>query len=154
MSRRREGRTMAEMDAERGARLFLTIWAAARRSVRLVEQRMREEGLDDHELALVFELALAGAPLSPPAGADRMGVAFMTASDALARLEARGTVRRQPNPEDRRSSLFALTARGDAQAGRAVAVVAPLAEDLAESAGVSADELQALATQLNRVFTP
>src|SRR5580765_8472753 len=131
MSRRREDRRMAQVDADHGARLFVSIWAAARRSVRLVEQRMREEGVDDHELALVFELALAGAPLSTTAVAERMGVPFMTASDALARLEARGTVRRQPNPADGRSSLFALTPRGAEQAGRAVALVAPLADDLA-----------------------
>src|SRR3954449_7715377 len=114
------------MDAERGARLFVTIWAAARRSVRLVEQRMREEGLDDHELALVLELALAGVPLSTTAVAERMGVPFMTASDALARMEARGTARQEPNPADRRSSLFALTSRGDEQARLATAIVAQL----------------------------
>ena len=83
-----------------------------------------------------------------------MGVPFMTASDALARLEARGTVRRKSNPADRRSSLFALTARGEEQAGRAVAIVAPVADDLADSAGLTADELQTLATQLNGVLTP
>jgi DNA-binding MarR family transcriptional regulator len=145
---------MAGMNADRGARLFVTIWAAARRSVRLVEQRMREEGVDDHELALVFELALADTPLSTTAVAERMGVPFMTASDALARLVARGTVRQQPNPADRRSSLFALTAQGEEQARRAVAIVAPLTDDLADSAGLTADELQALATELNRVLTP
>ena len=36
-----------------------------------------------------------------------------TASDVVRRLEARGYVRRRPNPEDGRSSLFELSAAGD-----------------------------------------
>jgi DNA-binding MarR family transcriptional regulator len=142
------------MATDRGAQLFVTVWAAARRSVRLVEQRMREEGADDHELALVLELALADAPLTTTAVAERMGVAFMTASDALGRLESGGTVRQAPNPADRRSSLFTLTETGEVQARRAVSILAPLADELAAAAGLSADEIQGLASRLHEVFTP
>ena len=34
-------------------------------------------------------------------------------SDVVRRLESRGHVRRRPNPDDGRSFLFELTARGD-----------------------------------------
>jgi DNA-binding MarR family transcriptional regulator len=138
---------------ERGAQLFVTVWAAARRSVRLVEQRLREEGADDHELALVLELVLADGPLTTTAVAERMGVAFMTASDALTRLESRGTVRQAPNPADRRSSLFMLTEQGEVQARRALSILAPLAEELAAAAGLSVEDIQGLAARLNEAFT-
>ena len=36
-----------------------------------------------------------------------------TASDVVRRLEGRRLVKRAPNPDDGRSSLFALTAKGD-----------------------------------------
>jgi DNA-binding MarR family transcriptional regulator len=139
---------------DRGAQLFVTVWAAARRSVRLVEQRMRDEGADDHELALVLELALADGPLTTTAVAERMGVAFMTASDALGRLESRGTVRQAPNPADRRSSLFTLTEKGESQARRAISILAPLADELGAAARLSLDEVQGLAARLKEVFTP
>ncbi|MFL5937837.1 MAG: MarR family transcriptional regulator [Gaiellaceae bacterium] len=141
------------MATERGAQLFVTVWAAARRSVRLVEQRLREEGADDHELALVLELVLADGPLTTTAVAERMGVAFMTASDALTRLESRGTVRQAPNPADRRSSLFMLTEQGEVQARRALSILAPLAEELAAAAGLSVEDIQGLAARLNEAFT-
>src|SRR5436189_5898497 len=98
MSRFRDSPRMPGVTTDRGAQLFITVWAAARRAVRLVEERLRQEGAGDDELALVLELVLANRPLTTTAVAERMGVAFMTASDALARLESRRTVRPAPNP--------------------------------------------------------
>jgi DNA-binding MarR family transcriptional regulator len=45
--------------------------------------------------------------------AGQLGMPLTTASDVVRRLEGRGHVRRRPNPEDGRSFLFELTARGD-----------------------------------------
>jgi DNA-binding MarR family transcriptional regulator len=60
-------------------------------------------------------LSLIGAfgPLRLTEIASSLGLALTTASDSVRRLEARGHVRRTPNPDDGRSFLFELTARGD-----------------------------------------
>ncbi|HEY6962526.1 MAG TPA: MarR family transcriptional regulator [Gaiellaceae bacterium] len=45
--------------------------------------------------------------------AEELGMPLTTASDVVRRLEARGHVRRRANPDDGRSYLFELTAKGD-----------------------------------------
>jgi DNA-binding MarR family transcriptional regulator len=45
--------------------------------------------------------------------AAELGMPLTTASDVMRRLESRGRVRRAPNPEDGRSFLFELSAKGD-----------------------------------------
>jgi DNA-binding MarR family transcriptional regulator len=68
----------------------------------------------------------------------------MTASDALRRLEAAGDVARAPNPDDRRSYVFSLTAAGKR---RLRAVAKPLRRAVAaldESSDVPVDELHAV----------
>jgi DNA-binding MarR family transcriptional regulator len=56
----------------------------------------------------IFELEA----LTPTAMADRLGMPLTTVVDHLRALEARGHVRRMPNPRDGRSYLVALTTEG------------------------------------------
>ncbi|WP_410592094.1 MarR family winged helix-turn-helix transcriptional regulator [Amycolatopsis sp. lyj-23] len=57
---------------------------------------------------VVFQHVLA-APLSVTALAERMGVTQQAASKAVADLEHRGLVRREPDPADGRTKLLHLT---------------------------------------------
>src|SRR5512134_3328730 len=54
-------------------------------------------------------------PITPGELARRLGMAPTTVSSWLARLERDGVVGRSPNPDDGRSQLVELTARGRAQ---------------------------------------
>lgn len=100
--------------------LLFDVFALNQAVGRLLESAMAEGPLTPAEYALysaVFELEVA----SPTALADRLGMPLTTLVDRLREVEARGHVRRLPNPRDGRSHLIALTAAGlaaHASAGR------------------------------------
>jgi DNA-binding MarR family transcriptional regulator len=77
----------------------------------LVQRELAVDGVDDDGYAM---LSLVGvrAPVRLTELAADLGLPLTTASDVIRRLEARGDVRRRPNPGDGRSSLFELTAAG------------------------------------------
>jgi DNA-binding MarR family transcriptional regulator len=93
------------------ADLFLDLWRAAHRAERLVARELEAAGVDGSQLATVALLARLG-PSTTTELAEELGVPFMTMSDVLERLAKRREVERTPNPEDRRSSLWSLTAAG------------------------------------------
>ena len=78
----------------------------------LVERELAADGVDPSHYA---QLSLIGARGSMRLTelAEELGMPLTTASDVVRRLESRGHVRRRQNPDDRRSFLFELTARGD-----------------------------------------
>jgi DNA-binding MarR family transcriptional regulator len=136
------------MAMQRSARLLLDLWSAARRSVAAVAAVLDAHGIGDHELAVVLHLEAAG-PLTVTELAQEMGVAFMTASDAVARLERDGDVRRESNPRDRRSNIVVLTAVGKRRAAAALRIVSSLTDDVA---GDARDELERSAARLREAF--
>ncbi|WP_328451770.1 MarR family winged helix-turn-helix transcriptional regulator [Amycolatopsis sp. NBC_00438] len=75
-----------------------------------VQRRLAERGLGDLRFndGVVIQHVLA-APLSITALAERMGVTQQAASKAVADLERRGLVRREPDPADARTKLLHLT---------------------------------------------
>lgn len=80
--------------------------------VRLFEQELAAEGVDANGYAA---LSIIGVRVSLTLTdlAEELGAPLTTASDVVRRLEGRGHVRRRPNPDDGRSFLFELTAKGD-----------------------------------------
>ena len=78
----------------------------------LVDRELAADGVEADRYGM---LSLIGAygPLRLTEVASSLGLPLTTASDSVRRLEARGHVRRTPNPDDGRSFLFELTARGD-----------------------------------------
>jgi DNA-binding MarR family transcriptional regulator len=78
----------------------------------LVERELAADGVEANGYG---PLSLIGArgEMRLTELAEELGMPLTTASDVVRRLEARGHVRRRPNPEDGRSFLFGLTARGD-----------------------------------------
>jgi DNA-binding MarR family transcriptional regulator len=98
--------------------------------VQLVERELAADGVDASDYG---SLSLIGARgrmrLTELAG--ELGMPLTTASDAVRRLEARGHVRRRPNPNDGRSYLFELTVRGDREWRRGWRALARIDERLA-----------------------
>ena len=100
-----------------------------------VQRRIAADGLDDLRMAdgVVFQHLVPG-PLVIGELAARLGVSQQAASKAVADLERRDYVRREPDPADGRARRAALTERGRAAiaAGRRhrAAVEAELAERL------------------------
>jgi DNA-binding MarR family transcriptional regulator len=120
---------------------------------RLIERRLdataAEFGVHRSEGDVLFTLRRAGPPhrLSPTALSASLLVSTGTMTNRLDRLEARGLVRRRPNPDDRRGLAIELTEAGIALADRAVEVHVAREEELL--AGLDARE-RAQLTRLTR----
>ncbi|MEQ0561185.1 MarR family transcriptional regulator [Amycolatopsis sp. NEAU-NG30] len=88
-----------------------------------VQRRLAAQGYGDLRFndGVVIQHVLA-APLSITALAERMGVTQQAASKAVADLERRGLLRREPDPADARTKLLHLTehARNAVEATRAL----------------------------------
>ena len=110
----------------------------------------RELAADGVESSHFGALSLIGAygPLRLTELASSLGMPLTTASDVVRRLEARGHVRRRPNPEDGRSFLFELSARGDREWRRGWGAIQRILEGL----DVDHDEMRTALTQLNDAF--
>jgi DNA-binding MarR family transcriptional regulator len=127
------------------ALFFLRLWTAAHKAERLVARELEAAGVQGRQLALLLLVGELG-PASTTALAAAIGVPFMTASDALQRLVDDGDVAQTPNPADRRSHVYALTAAG---AARLRASAEPLRRAAAAVDGPLADtaELDAALTR-------
>ncbi|ANN18957.1 MarR family transcriptional regulator [Amycolatopsis orientalis] len=75
-----------------------------------IQRRLTADGLGGTRFndGVVFQHVLAG-PLSISTLAERMGVTQQAASKAVADLERRGLLRREPDPADARTRLLHLT---------------------------------------------
>jgi DNA-binding MarR family transcriptional regulator len=104
----------------------------ARLLERSLEATAAEFGVHPSEGDVLFTLRRAGAPhrLSPKQLAAALLVTSGTMTNRLDRLEARGLVRRLPDPGDRRGLLVELTGEGRELADRAVAVHVAREEEL------------------------
>ena len=80
----------------------------------LVDQELAADGVDPNGYAILSLIGARGAVRLTEVAAE-LGLPITTASDVVRRLEGRRLVKRSPNPDDGRSSLFALTASGDRQ---------------------------------------
>jgi DNA-binding MarR family transcriptional regulator len=81
-------------------------------------------------------------------------VPFMSASDAVGRLERAGDAERLPHPSDGRSSLIRLTRAGSRRADAAAVLLDRLARSLTRSAGSSPANARAELARLADVFAP
>jgi DNA-binding MarR family transcriptional regulator len=117
--------------------------------VQLVERELAADGVEADDYGA---LSLIGArdELRLTELADELGMPLTTASDAVRRLESRGHVRRRRNPEDGRSFLFALTARGDREWRRGWGALQRVDERLAKQ--VDRERMRAALTELGTAF--
>jgi DNA-binding MarR family transcriptional regulator len=90
----------------------MLLLAAHQRMVQLFDRELAADGVEPDGFAALSLIGVRGS-IRLTQLSEEIGVPLTTASDVVRRLEGRGHVRRRPNPEDGRSFLFELTARGD-----------------------------------------
>jgi DNA-binding MarR family transcriptional regulator len=128
---------------------LLLLVAANQRMVQLVERELATDGVDSADYGSLSLIGVRGEVRLTQL-ADQLGLALTTASDVVRRLESRGHVRRRPNPDDGRSFLFALTARGDREWRRGWGALTRVNEQLARD--VDFDEMRFALTALGAAF--
>ena len=87
--------------------------------------------------------------------AARAGVTRQAASQLLKEIEAKGYVRREPDPDDARAVIVRRTARGERLLRDALEVVSELEAEYAEAVGPrKVEQLRTLLTELLRDIDP
>ena len=109
----------------------MLLLAAHQRMVQLFDLELAIDGVEPDGFAALSLIGVRGS-IRLTQLSEEIGVPLTTASDVVRRLEARGHVRRRPNPEDGRSFLFELTARGDREWRRGWGALQRINEALAE----------------------
>lgn len=115
----------------------------------LVERELAADGVEANGYA-VLSLIGARAGMRLTEVSEQLGMPLTTASDVVRRLEARGHVRRSPNPDDGRSFLFELTARGDREWRRGWHALIRINEALQER--IAGEEMREALTGLGDAF--
>ncbi len=120
--------------------MLLRLVAAHQRMAQLVQRELAADAVDDDRYAMLSLIGVR-APVRLTELAFDLGLPLTTASDSVRRLEARGDVRRRPNPDDGRSYLFELTPSGARTWKRGFGALqrinAALARELDDEAGVA-----------------
>jgi DNA-binding MarR family transcriptional regulator len=129
--------------------LLLSLVAANQRMTRLVERELAADGVDHAHYGTLSMLGAFG-PLRLTEVARELGVPLTTASDVVRRLEGQGLVRRRQNPEDGRSFLFELSARGDREWRRGWGALQRINEWLL--AEIDEEDTRRVLTQLGEAF--
>ena len=86
-----------EPATQRRPSLLLQLFAAYQRMAELVERELARDGVATDGYAALSAIGAFG-PLTLTELASMLGLPLTTASDVVRRLEARGHVRRRPNP--------------------------------------------------------
>lgn len=89
---------------------YMANWAA-RLFARAIDSRLKPLGLSSAYMPVLFAL-VRGASLSQKALAAAASIEQPTMAATLGRMERDGLLTRSPDPNDRRSTLYALSARG------------------------------------------
>jgi DNA-binding MarR family transcriptional regulator len=122
---------------------------AARAVGRRFDEAFRPLGLTNGQFSLMMSL---NRPEPPTIGCVARGLAMdrTTLTAALKPLERRGLVRTAPRPDDRRSRIVELTARGKALLARAVPVWSETHARLEHQLPGGLDEVRAALDALTR----
>ncbi len=115
----------------------------------VVERELAADGVEANGYA-VLSLIGVRATMRLTELAAELGMPLTTASDVVRRLESRSLVRRRPNPEDGRSFLFELTARGDREWRRGWGALQRINAALADQ--VDEAEMRVALTALGSAF--
>src|SRR5689334_8642803 len=105
MVRYRTSSVNGPSERESGENVLFKTWLVSRSATALVDRAVTDAGLTADEFA-IYSVLRAG-PITPTALATWMASPATTISSSIKRLEARGHVTREANPEDRRSYRLA-----------------------------------------------
>ncbi|HEU5363738.1 MAG TPA: MarR family transcriptional regulator [Gaiellaceae bacterium] len=123
--------------------------AANQRMGQLVERELAADGVEANGYGALSLIGMRGELRLTELAAE-LGMPLTTASDVVRRLESRGHVRRTPNPDDGRSFLFGLTARGDREWRRGWGALQRINERLA--ADLDDERVRGVLTELGAAF--
>src|SRR5512146_616082 len=148
-SRSSRSKTRSDAQSEPRLSLLLLLFAAHQRMIQLVNRELEADGVESDTYAVLSLLGVRGS-VRLTDFANELGLPLTTMSDVVRRLETRGHVRRRENPDDGRSFLFELTARGDREWRRGWGALTRVNEALAHD--VDFDEMRAALTSLGTAF--
>src|SRR5436305_12747075 len=134
---------------ERKLSLLLLLVASHQRMTQLIDLELAADGVESNGYAMLSLLGVRGRVRLTEVAAE-LGMPLTTASDVMRRLEARGFVRRTPNPEDGRSFLFELSAKGDREWRRGWGALQRIDASLVSR--IDEQETRRSLEQLNRAF--
>jgi DNA-binding MarR family transcriptional regulator len=129
--------------------VLLLLVAAHQRMAQLVERELAADGVESNGYAVLSLIGARGTMRLTELAAE-LGMPLTTASDVVRRLEGRGHVRRRANPDDGRSFLFELTARGDREWRHGFGALQRV--DAAVQKSVDYGEMRAALTDLGAAF--
>ena len=115
----------------------------------VVDRELAADGVESNGYGVLSLIGARGS-MRLTEVAQELGLPLTTASDVVRRLEGRHLVRRRPNPEDGRSFLFELTARGDREWHRGWGALQRINAALGEQ--VDEAEMRAALTTLGSAF--
>jgi DNA-binding MarR family transcriptional regulator len=115
----------------------------------LVDLELAADGVESNGYGMLSLIGVRG-PVRLTEIASELGMPLTTASDVMRRLESQTYVRRAPNPEDGRSFLFELTARGDREWRRGWGALQRI--NAALLAQIDEGETRRVLEELNRAF--
>jgi DNA-binding MarR family transcriptional regulator len=127
------GLSAAEIRDENVDVTFL-VWLTSRATADLVDTALAPTGLDGDEFA-IYSILHATPSITPTELARWIAAPATTVSSYVKRFEARGHLRREPNPADRRSYRIRLTAAGKRAYRSAAVSFLPLRTRVAEALG-------------------
>ncbi len=137
-----------ELDAPPWQRVESTLMSAAAAIRTAYDHRFAELDLNLSQAMLLAYVAEFGEETQSRI-ADRLGIGRAATGNIVDNLEKRGLVQRQPDPDDRRVWLVAVTADGKALADRVIEIDIVFRADLRK--GISRAERQQLSSLLLRV---
>lgn len=117
--------------------------------VQIVDRELAADGVESSDYGVLSLIGVRGTVRLTEL-AQELGLPLTTASDVVRRLEGRTFVRRRPNPEDGRSFLFELTARGDREWRRGWGALQRI--NVALNERVDEAEMRAALTALGSAF--
>ncbi len=114
--------------------VLFDVWLVSRAATALIDEAIRESGLDADEFA-IYSILASTRGMTPSELARWMAAPPTTVSSYIKRFERRGHVRKAAHPEDRRSYHVLLTADGEAAHLAAGARFLPLLGDVQSRLG-------------------
>jgi DNA-binding MarR family transcriptional regulator len=122
--------------------------------IQVVSRELEADGVEADTYAVLSLIGARGS-VRLTDFARELGMPLTTMSDVVRRLETRGLVRRRHNPDDGRSFLFELTARGDREWRRGWGALQRVNEQLAREVDFEAmrESLASLGAAFERALT-
>jgi DNA-binding MarR family transcriptional regulator len=134
------GLSAAEIRDENADPTFL-VWLTSRAATDLIDGALAPAGLDGDEFA-IYSILTAAPLITPTELARWIATPSTTVSSYVKRFEARGHVRREPNPADRRSYRISLTPAGKRAYRSAAALFGPLRGQVEAALGERQEEVR------------